>query len=66
MTIKKRTKKLYTWLWTSGGYNQCYAYSKREARKIGNSMFPPLRINESTFHRVRNTTAFWAAYPSNL
>ena len=66
MAKVKTTKKLYVWLWTGGGYNQCHAYSKREARKIGNGMATGLRIDESTFRRVRNTEAFWAGYPSNL
>ena len=60
----KQGKKLYTWNWTSGGYNQCYAFSKAEARKRGNSiMRGELIINESTFRRVKDIKAFWANYP---
>tara|TARA_R110000824_G_scaffold109010_1_gene256414 strand:+ start:879 stop:1073 length:195 start_codon:yes stop_codon:yes gene_type:complete len=59
-----KTKKLYTWNWESGGYNQCYADSKAEARKRGNSiMRGELIINESTFRLVKDIKAFWANYP---
>jgi len=57
------TKKLYTWNWIGGGYNQCYANSKREARKIGNAISSTLQIDESTFRLVRDTKSFWANYP---
>ena len=58
-----RAKRLYAWDWVGGGYNQCRAYSKREARKIGNAMAPGLVINESSFRLVRDERAFWDNYP---
>ena len=62
MTTQPR-KKLYTWNWIGGGYNQCYAHSKREARKIGNAISPNLTINEATFRLVKDVAAFWCSYP---
>jgi hypothetical protein len=59
----KKTKKLYAWDWCGGGYNQCHAVSKREARKIGNAISPNLVINEATFRLVRDTKSFWKNYP---
>ena len=56
-------KKLYTWNWKDGGYNQCYAFSKAEARKMGNTMCAGLVINESTFRRVKDIKTFWDSYP---
>lgn len=58
-----QTKKLYAWDWVGGGYNQCHAFSKREARKIGNAISPNLAINEATFRLVRDTQSFWKNYP---
>lgn len=60
---RKLTKKLYTWNWIGGGYNQCYAFSKREARKTGNAMSSGLVINESSFRLVRDEKSFWDNYP---
>jgi len=56
-------KKLYSWNWTSGGYNQCHAHSKAEARKIGNAMSENLKIAEHSFRHVKNVASFWNNYP---
>jgi len=58
----KPTQRLYAWNWTSGGYNQCYAFSKAEARKKGNAICD-LVINEDTFRLVRDEKSFWDNYP---
>jgi len=60
---KPAKKKLYSWDWVGGGYNQCHAVSKRQARKIGNAMTPNLVINEASFRLVRDTQSFWKHYP---
>lgn len=62
------TKKLYRWNWTSGGYNQCHAFTKREARKIGTELGKlgggvTLTIDEKTFRLVTNEPWFWKTYP---
>jgi hypothetical protein len=59
----KNEKKLYSWDWVGGGYNQCYAQNKAEARKIGNSMSKTLVIAEHSFRRVKNVASFWNNYP---
>ena len=60
-----KTKRIYRWNWIGGGYNQCYAFSKAEARKWGNSIDQSgeLIIDESTFQLVKDVEAFWANYP---
>jgi hypothetical protein len=59
-----KAKKLYRWNWNEGGYNQCYAYTKAEARKWGNAIVPgKLTIDEKTFRRVKNADRFWKNYP---
>ena len=60
---RQKTKKLYAWDWVGGGYNQCHAFSKREARKIGNAMRSGLVINEASFRLVRDEKSFWDNYP---
>ena len=60
----KNEKKLYTWNWSNGGYNQCYAHNKAEARKIGNAMSNDLVIAEHSFRRVKDVESFWKNYPS--
>jgi hypothetical protein len=60
---RQKTKKLYAWDWVGGGYNQCHAFTRAEAWKIGNSMAPGLVINDSTFRLVRDEKSFWDNYP---
>jgi|DEB0MinimDraft_6_1074348.scaffolds.fasta_scaffold05992_5 hypothetical protein len=57
-------KHLYRWNWNEGGYNQCYADTKAQARKLGNAIVPgKLTIDEKTFRRVKNADRFWKNYP---
>ena len=60
---RKKIKKLYAWDWVGGGYNQCHAFSKREAIKLGNAMSTGLVINEASFRLVRDEKSFWDNYP---
>jgi hypothetical protein len=75
--MSNKVKKLYSWnwevlddCWPNGqpkveGYNQCGAYNKAEARKIGNAMSPgKLRVQESSLRLVKDVASFWANYPS--
>ncbi len=59
-------RHLYTWNWIGGGFNQCYAATKREARKKGNAISPNLTIDEKTFRRVpaKWVDAYWRKIPS--
>jgi hypothetical protein len=63
MSTETPRKKLYTWNWVGGGYNQCYAHSKREARKTGNAISPNLTISETSFRLVKDAASFWRNYP---
>jgi hypothetical protein len=52
-------KQLWTWNWTSGGYNSCRADSRQEALSIGQKMGMPkaamtvtLVVDESTLKPV--------------
>jgi len=62
--MKKTPKmKLYSWNWTSGGYNQCHAVSKAEARKKAKDICNTLEVNESTLKWEKDEDKFWANYP---
>jgi len=58
-----KAKKLYAWSWIGGGYNQVYARTEGEARRLGNAICDGLTIDESTFRLVRDRAAFWKSYP---
>lgn len=61
---EERPMKLFAWNWVGGGYNQCKAKTKIEARKIGNTMaVGVLVIEETSFKHVRNEKKFWDNFP---
>jgi hypothetical protein len=65
---KEKEKSLYTWNWGGDGYNQTYAYSKKEAlenaKKCSSSLYPTMcnfrRVGRSGSKAVE---AFWKGYP---
>ena len=60
------TKKMYAWNWTSGGYNDCMATSKREAIRIGNAMTTgcvKLTVNENTVRIIKDVAAYHKSLP---
>ena len=61
------TKKLWTFNWVGGGYNQVYATSRKDAlaevdRKFDND--PRWSsANVCNLYEVKDETAFWRNYP---
>ena len=62
LELQAPQKKLYTWTWVTGGYNQHYAYSVEEAIEYGNSMCD-LVINLTTLKHEPNDVAYWNDLP---
>lgn len=62
---KPLKRHLYKFNWTSGGYNQVYAYTKAGARKEIIKQFGDcgLKLAERTLTRVKDEKRFWANYP---
>lgn len=59
-------KKLYTWNWIGGGYNQTYAHSEEEAIEHANTMSDRLKPNMATFkccETEREEKAYWDWFP---
>lgn len=54
MTTKPKSKTLYAFTFVGGGYNQVYAYTKREAIKKAKQEFnsSTLTVDESSFRRI--------------
>lgn len=61
--MKTQKRKLYSWNWIGGGYNQCHAFSKREARQKAKEICDTLEINEKTLKWEKNEERFWKNYP---
>jgi len=64
--MKKKTtkkKKLYAWGWNEGGFNQTYAFTKKEALKygkdLGDGVGTKLTVNLATFRLVKETEKYW-------
>ena len=55
-------KRLYTWAWIGGGYNQTYAYHEETAIEEANS-YTGLEPNMSSFKLERNPEAYWDNLP---
>ena len=48
-----KKQRLWRWNWISGGWNQCYAYTKEEALTIAKHKgVGVLRVIESSLHAV--------------
>ena len=61
------TKKLYTFTWKGGGYNQVYATSVKEARQIVDKEFPTMGGSKSIVNLKalgpRAAKAYWDNFP---
>lgn len=62
MTETTPKKKLYTWTWIGGGYNQHYAHAKEEAIYYAETMCD-LTPNMNTFKHEPNDAAYWDNLP---
>lgn len=65
--MKKTTKAstpLYTFNWSSGGYNSAYAGSKREALKQVSQKFPGMSVDLTSVKRLSTREAQAAYYKS--
>jgi len=62
--MANRKKALYTWNWIGGGYNQHYAYTKKEAMAYANTI-TSLKVNLTTVNRCTSTqeTEYWNNLP---
>ena len=56
-------KKLYTWTWINGGFNQHYAHTEAEAIEYAETMCN-LKPNMNTFKHEPNDGKYWADLPS--
>jgi len=58
-----RRKALYTWNWIGGGYNQHYAFTKKEAMKYATS--GSLKVDLSSFKRTNaaQEKSYWYNFP---
>lgn len=63
--MTKRKKILYTWLWIGGGYNQHYAFTKKEAMEYATTMCS-LKVDLDTFKRCTTAQeqAYWDNFPA--
>lgn len=64
----KVDKKLFSWSWIGGGYNQTWAYTIEEATKIAEEMCskPPGRILKPDLNTLKeevNPDAYWENLP---
>jgi len=61
--MAERKKALYTWLWIGGGYNQHYAYTKKEAMKYAAAS--SLKVDISSFKRnnAAQEKSYWDNFP---
>ena len=67
-TNTTKSKPLYTFNWKSGGYNQVYARTKREALEEVKRQFgrTPLEVNLKTLRRLSSPAAiknYWDNFP---
>jgi hypothetical protein len=65
---KEKEKWLYAWNWGGDGYNQTYAYSKKEALQNAKACSESLYPTICSFHRVGKSGSkavelFWKSYP---
>jgi hypothetical protein len=58
-------KKLYTWNWLDGGYNQTYAESAKAAIDYAYKAFKGIAINVSTLHECtpEEERLYWKHFP---
>ncbi len=66
--VKPAKKVLYSWNWVGGGYNQTYAFTKKEALKYAKDMQKsgtPLIVDIKSVkrHNEKSAKEFWKNYP---